>query len=83
MGFYLPGNFLGEIGWAIIALIPIAMKIAVFILAILFLVKGIKYFNAKNSETDKERYKADANADLDEIEKELSALREDWNDTRR
>lgn len=83
MGFYLPGNFLGEIGLAIIALIPIAMKIAVFVLAVLFLVKGIKYFNTKNSETDKERYKADANADLDEIEEELSALREDLNDTRR
>lgn len=46
MGFYLPGNFLGEI----IMLIPIAIKITIAILAVIFLIKGIKHYNNKNND---------------------------------
>ena len=75
-----------EILLLLIAIIGTALRIGIPILLIVFLVKGIKYLNAKKNESTEanmQRKKAQANADLNEIEEELSTLRKDWNDTRR
>lgn len=69
-----------------IAVIGTAFKIGIPILLIIFLIKGIRYINRRNYERDEEyaeNERADASATLDEIEEELSALREELNDTRR
>lgn len=50
MGFYLPGNFIGTIISALITIVPIAVKSAIAILAIILLIKGIKYLDKKNKE---------------------------------
>ena len=75
-----------EILLLLIAIVGTALRIGIPILLIVFLVKGIKYVNARKNESTEaniQKNKTQANADLDEIEKELSALREDLNDTRR
>lgn len=70
MGFYM-GSTSGKLAIALYTLIPILVRLAIVVLVIIFLIKGIKYMSRKDRRESYTAYQREK-ATLDDIEQELN-----------
>ena len=70
MGYYM-NPVSGQITIALLTIVPILIKLTITILAVIFLIKAIRYIDRKKHRENQEIYQREKNT-LDELEKELN-----------